>query len=287
LSSEELRISVVIATRDRPELLRRVGEQVVSQLGAGDELVIVDDTTGKPVDYGWLGPRGRMLRSYGGGPAVARNLGWRATTGEVVAFTDDDVRIDGGWLSAVRGEFRADPDLVAAEGQTSTRDFDRLFEYSVCSHSARNGLTCNVGYRRSSLEQLGGFDEGFPFAHCEDLDLFTRAGRLGTVKFATSMRVDHEPRAVSPAGLARRGGWVGSERRLFAKHPDLKPYPLTPLACAVISYVRWPLSALYRAPDGQITRSPARLLRAVGTTLMFWSHAARATGSLMLTAGGD
>jgi GT2 family glycosyltransferase len=285
LAPHDVIVSVAIATRDRPGLLRRVAGQVLSQLREADELVIVDDTTGQPDSYEWLGGRGRVLRSHGRGPAFARNLGWRAATGDVIAFTDDDVQIDGGWLDAIRAEFAADLALSAAEGHTRTRAFDPLYEYSVSSESARNGLTCNVAYRRSTLERLGGFDEGFPYAHCEDVDLFTRAAGVGTVKFSTAMQVEHEPRSQSPAAIGRRGRFIGSEHRLYSKHKELKPYPLPPLACAAFGYFQWPLGTLFRDGSGRISRSPRRLLRATSAAIMWWWHAARATGTLLLTAG--
>jgi GT2 family glycosyltransferase len=281
LSAGELTISVVIATRDRRELLERVVGQLLGQLGGDDELIVVDDSTSAHVLGEVLDPRVRVMRSGGRGPATARNLGWRAAGGEVIAFTDDDVLVDPGWLTAIRTRFVSAPDLVAVEGRTVSRPFDYLYEYSVDSHDALNGLTCNVGYRRAALEQISGFDEGFRFAHCEDVDLFLRARSVGRVEFAEHMLVEHEPRPVTPAQFARRAGWLASERRLFSKHRERKPYPLPPVLCALITYLRWPIDYLIVGTDASSLRDTARLRRTALLTALWWWHVAKAVPSLV------
>lgn len=278
-------IAVVIATRDRPTLVRRVGEQVLSQLEEGDELIVVDDTTASPEPYEWLTSRGRMIRSHGRGPAAARNLGWRAASGEVIAFTDDDVHLDAGWLAAVRAEF-VDVTLAVVEGRTRTRPFDPLYEYSVSSEGARNGLTCNVAYRKVMLELLNGFDEGFPFAHCEDVDLFSRAKRLGAVRYSEAMKVDHEPRPVTPASLARRGGWLTSDYRLYVKNPELREHALPASVCAMIAYTGWPIRSLVRASDVGSLRDLRRLSRLQLVTFLWWCNMVRALPTLACARRG-
>jgi GT2 family glycosyltransferase len=273
-------ISVVIATRDRRALLERVVGQLLDQLGSGDELIVVDDSTSGGSLGGLLDARVRVLRSGGRGPATARNLGWRAATGDVIAFTDDDVLVDRSWLTAIREEFAAAPDLSAVEGRTVSRPFDYLYEYSVYSNAALNGLTCNVAYRRAALEQISGFDEGFRFAHCEDVDLFMRARGVGRVKFAEQMLVEHEPRPVTPAQFARRAGWLESERRLYAKHRERRPYPLPPALCALITYLRWPVDNLVTGSGAEPIRDIARLRRTLLFALLWWWHVAKAVPSL-------
>jgi GT2 family glycosyltransferase len=269
----EISVSVVIATRDRDVSLRVVASQVLGQLGAADQLIIVDDSVADAGSYDWLPASAVLSRSHGRGPATARNLGWRMASGEIVAFTDDDVQLAPGWLNALRDEFAVADDLVAVEGRTVTRDFDPLYEYSVSSDGAGNGLTCNVAYRREALRRLGGFDEGFPFAHCEDLDLFTRARRLGRVAFSERMQIEHMPRAISPSAFGRRGGWLLSEDRLYRKHPELRRYPLPAAACAIIDYLRWPAEALLIAPSARPFGSLRRLGRAATISALWWWNA--------------
>jgi glycosyltransferase involved in cell wall biosynthesis len=281
LSPGDPTISVVIATRDRRELLERVVGQLLDQLGGGDELIVVDDSTSAHGLGELLDGRVCVLRSGGRGPATARNLGWRACQGDVIAFTDDDVQVDANWLATIRTEFATRADLIAIEGRTVSRPFDPLYEYSVDSDDAVNGLTCNVAYRSGALEQIGGFDEDFRFAHCEDVDLFIRARGVGRVEFSEHMLVEHEPRPVIPAQFARRAGWLASERRLYSKHRERRPYPLPPALCALITYVRWPIDYLIVGTAASSLRDAARLRRTALLTALWWWHVAKAVPSLV------
>ncbi|MFP5406481.1 MAG: glycosyltransferase family 2 protein, partial [Gammaproteobacteria bacterium] len=119
------RISVVIATFRRPDLLRRCMIAVLEQSIDADafELLVVDDghsdETRAVVES--LAPPGgapavRYLRpKKGRGPAVARNCGWRAAYGSVIAFTDDDTIPERDWLAS--GERALVPELTAVAGR--------------------------------------------------------------------------------------------------------------------------------------------------------------------------
>lgn len=61
-------------------------------------------------------PGFRSVRSLRPGVAAARNAGLEAASGEVVAFTDDDVAVDPLWLRAFGARFAAEPDLAACTG---------------------------------------------------------------------------------------------------------------------------------------------------------------------------
>jgi hypothetical protein len=61
-------------------------------------------------------PRFRSVRVPRPGVAAARQAGTLAATGEVVAMTDDDVRVDRGWLRALGARFAGAPELWACTG---------------------------------------------------------------------------------------------------------------------------------------------------------------------------
>ena len=78
-------VSVVIPTRDRPELLRRA----LASIPLGHEVVVVDDGSTVPVVVD--DPRARVVRrETSGGAAAARNAGIVASSGDWVGFCDDD-----------------------------------------------------------------------------------------------------------------------------------------------------------------------------------------------------
>src|SRR3954469_20534321 len=89
------KVSVVIATRERPALLQRAIRRVMEQTYAGEiELVIVfDQSEPHPIEVEI--PAGRSLTvirntERSPGLAGARNTGVLATSGQWVAFCDDD-----------------------------------------------------------------------------------------------------------------------------------------------------------------------------------------------------
>ena len=235
-------VSVVIATHQRRSQLGLLLEALEGQVGVepGDwEVVVVDDGS-RDGTWDYLqqrGPSSRLsLRSRrrpdAGGPAAARNEGWRAAGGELVFFTDDDCRPGPGWVGSMRAAF-ADPAVGLVQGRTEPAPG----EWEGSGPFARtirvveqDGFyaTCNMGYRRSLLEKLGGFDEAFGTVAGrpmwgEDTDLALRAiedGALAT--FASPALVHH---AVSPSSWPdyMRERWRRESLVLLARrHPQLR-----------------------------------------------------------------
>ena len=199
-------VSVCMPTFRRPGPLDRA-LQSLTTLDAppgGFEIVIVDD--GSPPADGipelvesWAARSPVPIRfsrlPENRGPCAARDAAWRASSGEVVAFTDDDCVPQRDWLTAllaaaehadvVQGRTRPDPALAHLLDQPYARSVqvDGLNGYYQ---------TCNILYRRSVLEQLGGFDLSFRFS-AEDTDLGWRAEQSGArIAFAADAVVDHD-----------------------------------------------------------------------------------------------
>jgi GT2 family glycosyltransferase len=231
--SEMPAASVVVATHNREHLLERLVRALEQQAGAGlHEIIIVDDAS---TDDTWSvlqrlsktarAPMTILRLDSNAGPATARNAGWHAARSPVVAFTDDDCVPQPGWLSSlVRGLSTAE----LAQGRTIAipeREPGRgPFARSLWVHE-ESGLyeTCNMAYRRSVLEGVGGFDEGFSFPFGEDIDLAWRAKEAGArTAFQRDALVHHE---VFPSSYLayvrdkrRRAGLV----RALSRHPDLR-----------------------------------------------------------------
>jgi GT2 family glycosyltransferase len=227
-------VTVVAATYRRAGLLPRLVEAVANQqVPGGLELILVDDASpdDTPAVLAALSERHPCLtvlrQERNAGPATARNRGWRAATGDVILFTDDDCVPQPGWAAALAARL-ADADL--AQGRTlpdpaqelNTGPFSRTLE--VTSESGFY-QTCNMAYRRDLLEQLGGFDEEFPDAAGEDTDLAWRALAGGARSvFEPDAVVHHDIRPSSfrahVADLRRWRSVVLATRR----HPGLRSY---------------------------------------------------------------
>jgi glycosyltransferase involved in cell wall biosynthesis len=228
-------ISVVVATRDRRRrlgmLLDALREQTLSP--SRFEVIVVDDGADD-------GTREELERRMGGemrlraihrkaasGPAVARNEGWRAAEGQIVAFTDDDCEPTPRWLERLVGAARERPGNVL-QGPTEPIARERaqvgLYTRTIVNRTLGPWYqTCNVAYPRELLERLGGFDEGYPSPTAEDTDLAWRAIEAGApVSFVHGALVHHAVNHLGPAGLLRVARRWGDAVWVFRRHPSLR-----------------------------------------------------------------
>lgn len=224
-------VSVVVPTRGRPGLLARCLDALRGQdmEPRRFEVVVADDgpdaatacVVRAAVRAG--GPAVRYVPVTGRhGPAAARNAGWRAATGAVIAFTDDDCIPSRGWLAAGLVALGADRDAVAGRVVVPRPARPTDYERTVGHLETAEFVTASCFCRRAALAAVGGFDERFPAAWREDSDLqfalLERGARLGTAPAAV---VTHPVRP-APWGVS-----VREQRKsmfnalLYRKHPRL------------------------------------------------------------------
>ena len=152
----------------------------------------------------------RVLCSGGRGPAAARNLGWRHARTPWVSFLDDDVLPGTDWYQMLLEDLRAaGPDVAGSQGRvvvplpTDRRPDD--WERSTAGLQGARWITADLSYRRKALVAVGGFDERFPRAYREDIDLGLRV-TAGGARIEWGRRGVLHP--VRPAG-----GWVSVRRQ--------------------------------------------------------------------------
>ena len=115
-SSATRPISVVIPTRDRAHLLEECLVSLRKSLRPFDELIVADSASVSPdVKTVALAFDAKYIRCRLPGTSRARNAGWRAARHEIVAFVDDDVRVDTTWASALAKVFD-DPGVAFVTG---------------------------------------------------------------------------------------------------------------------------------------------------------------------------
>ncbi len=231
-------VSVVVPTFRRPTLLQRCLAALLEQefQPSEYEIIVVDDAvcddTRRLVEcWSECGhARGTCVRYMAArhtrGPAAARNIGWRAARGAIVAFTDDDCIPDANWLGAGVGAFR--DGVVGVDGRVVVPLPPVPTDYQRNEAGLEIGefVTANCFYRRAALAEVGGFDERFATSWREDSDLFfTLLKQNGN---ATSHLVS-EPKAVvvHPVRPAAWGVSLRQQRKsmfnalLYKKHPQL------------------------------------------------------------------
>jgi GT2 family glycosyltransferase len=117
------RASVVVPTNfARPAQLRRCLECLAALDYPDYEVIVVDNRPpgSPPVELA----RARVVREPRPGISAARNRGLAVATGEIVAFTDDDVEVDAAWLRALGERFVRQPDVTAVTGLVVPRELE-------------------------------------------------------------------------------------------------------------------------------------------------------------------
>jgi HAD superfamily hydrolase (TIGR01662 family) len=197
------RCTVVVPTIGRPSL-----EVLLDALAAAPgprpaEVVLVDDRpAGAPLRPDRPGlPPVRVVRTGGGGPARARNLGWRTARTEWIAFLDDDVVPDPDWYDRLATDLAALPaDAAGSQGRVRVplpagrRPTD--WERGTAGLATSSWITADLAYRRAALAAVGGFDERFPRAFREDSDLALRVMDTGARLTRGERRITHPVRPV-------------------------------------------------------------------------------------------
>jgi glucosyl-dolichyl phosphate glucuronosyltransferase len=120
-------VSVIIATFNRAALLAECLEHLRRQrFEPNDEVLVVDngstDGTLASIERAVLTfpVRLQCLRETTPGKSAAVAAAARAASGEILAFTDDDVNVDEGWLEAIRRAM-ADPRVALVGGPVQPR----------------------------------------------------------------------------------------------------------------------------------------------------------------------
>jgi GT2 family glycosyltransferase len=222
-----LTLSVVICTKDRPQMLEACLRSLQRQTRRPDEILVVDASATPARDaVDHFAETMRCcrvaLRSSPPGLPRQRNLGARATTGSVVVYLDDDVVLDTGYLAAIARVYEDDragriggvggaqvPDPTPREGLLR-RAACRLFLLDTYGRGVvkRSGRPdhafsprsrmevevlsgCNMAYRREVLESLT-FDERLDgYALGEDLQFSYRVSRRWKLVLTPDAQLDH------------------------------------------------------------------------------------------------
>lgn len=158
----------------------------------------------------------------GASASAKRNYGVSQAKGEWIAFIDDDCVADENWLSSASKHF--DEDIVGIEGQLRIPPLDKpTLTYKGLLRMTKSGgyQTCNMFYKKSSFQSIGGFDLNFPY-YLEDTDLaWSLLEQGGKIVFCKDAVVMHPVPQSDPYKLI-----IGALRTkrlvyLYKKHPDL------------------------------------------------------------------
>ena len=182
-------ISVVICSYNGSRTIRQCLGALQKVQYPRFEVIVVDDGSTDQTAAVAIEFKARLVRQANAGLSAARNTGWRAAEGEMVAYLDDDAAPDPHWLLYLAGAFMTGNDAGVGGPNIAFQD-DQIVAHCV-DHSPGNPthvlLTdriaehlpgCNMAFRRSCLEAVGGFDPKFRIAG-DDVDLCWRLRQRG------------------------------------------------------------------------------------------------------------
>lgn len=217
------RVSVIVPTHNRLELLKAALESVERQHFRDFEVIVVNDgSTDGTAD--WVknsNVTGIDLATPGLGAAAARNRAINAARGEIIAFLDDDDRWRPAYLDKQVAQLDAHPEASAAitghvetyaSGRSSQPLLDPAFPYpnflsqllAECPIHTLSIVAC----RRTAFDRIGLFNESLRIVH--DLDWYVRLTQAGGQFVVTpDVLVEH----AVPGGLVtKHRDWYHEEQ---------------------------------------------------------------------------
>lgn len=225
------RISVVVCSYNGERTIRDCCEGLLKLEYSDFETIVVDDgstdaTAAIAHEYGF-----RVISTENRGLSSARNTGLEASTGEIVAYTDDDAYPDPHWLTYLAAAFLGDT-YAGVGGPNIAPPGDGWIADCIANapggpvhvllsdREAEHIPGCNMAFRRAALQEIGGFDPRFRAAG-DDVDVCWRlrqqGGRLG---FSPAAIVWHHRRNSLRAYWKQQQGYGKAEALLERKWPE-------------------------------------------------------------------
>jgi glycosyltransferase involved in cell wall biosynthesis len=187
-----MRISIVIATKDRASYLERALASFEAQIGAPSFEVIVVDNNSSDDTRGVAERAGaRYVFEPEPNRGKARNAGIAVATGYLVVFCDDDIVAPPGFLAAHEAA-HATSNLVVNGPIINVAGYHERPRPGAANFSRAFLCTCNVSVPKHALDAVGGFDDEFPLYGWEDTELGVRLRESGMRwKFAWDAYIWH------------------------------------------------------------------------------------------------
>jgi glycosyltransferase involved in cell wall biosynthesis len=224
------RISVVVCSYNGSRTLTDTCEGLLEVDYPDFEVIVVDDgssdgTADIARSYGF-----RIVTTENQGLSAARNTGWQAATGEIVAYLDDDARPDPQWLRylaymfVTTGHAAVGGPNVPPCGAGCVEDAVAAspggpIHVLISDTEAEHIPGCNMAIRREVLARIGGFDARFRVAG-DDVDICWRIIEGGwTIGYSPAALVWHHRRDTVRGYLRQQRGYGRAEALLERKWP--------------------------------------------------------------------
>ncbi len=224
------RISVVIPTFNRSELIGYALDAVLAQQYPASEVIVVDDgsTDDTQALLAARYPSVRVVSVPNGGDTVARNVGLRTASCKIVAFCDSDDLWMPDYLAAMAALWASCPVMLTAYGNfqlVRNGIWDIRTKFDEAPPGFWNGLQ-RLGpgaglFRSPVVDKLVRFQPFFPSCMTVNREAFLgiggwdeTVGRIIGCDFATALRAAEYPLGVllpPLVGIRRHGGNISGD----------------------------------------------------------------------------
>ena len=250
-------VTVVVCTRDRPDDMKLCLEAITKLDYSKLDILVVDnapktEATKELVETHY--PQVRYVREPRPGLDWARNRAILEAKGEIIAYTDDDVVVDPGWVKAIAKTFTENSEVMGLAGLVVPYELETepqvLFEmnggfgkgferkwYRVNRGepipwyflgTGNVGTGANMAYRRSVFNQIGGFDPALDVGTVTngagDCEMFFRVIKEGhTLVYEPNAVIRHRHRSSYQklrAQLSYNGGAYSYMLRSVLAYPN-------------------------------------------------------------------
>lgn len=219
-----MKLSIVVPAYNEEALIGGCLNSILAEMNGKNydmEIIAVNNaSTDKTREIIASFPLVKLVDEPRKGLVKARQAGFLASTGELVANIDADTRMTPGWFDRVFAEFSKNKKLVALSGPFIYYDLSknarlavRTFYYAGFFIYLINRYILGVGsllqggnfvVKRAAIEAIGGFNLEFDFWG-EDTDLARRLVKVGGVKFTFDLPIYASGRRLEREGLAKTG----------------------------------------------------------------------------------
>jgi len=238
-----MRLSFVVPAYNEETYLPACLESILAQTGGmGDavEIIVVNNASSdRTREVALSFPGVRVVDEPRKGLTFARQAGFAASTGDLIANVDSDSRLTPGWVTRVLKAFAGEPKLVSLSGpfvyydltptqRVSVQVFYAVafMVYALNRYVLRAGSMVQGGnfvLRREALEEIGGFNTAISF-YGEDTDIARRMLRVGQVKFTFDLKMFSSARRLKQEGMLTIAGrytinylWTTFRKRPFTE----------------------------------------------------------------------
>jgi GT2 family glycosyltransferase len=225
------RISVVVCSYNGARTIRDTLDGLVRLEYPEFEVIVVNDGSIDATPRVASEYPVRLISTENQGLSSARNIGWQAATGEIVAYIDDDAWPDRNWLTYLAHTFMTD-DWAGVGGPNLAPAGDGPIADCVANapggpvhvlltdREAEHIPGCNMAFKRAALQAVGGFDPRYRAAG-DDVDLCWRLQDRGwKIGFHPAAMVWHHRRNSVGMYWKQQQGYGKAEALLEEKWPE-------------------------------------------------------------------